>query len=27
LNLTIIALCLISILYGVYGDKEKRKTK
>jgi len=27
LNLTIIALCLISILYGAYGDKEKRKTK
>jgi len=27
LNLTIIALCLISILYGAYGDKEERKTK
>jgi len=27
LNLTIIALCLISILYGVYGDKAKRGKK
>jgi hypothetical protein len=27
LNLTIIALCLISILYGVYGDKTKRGKK
>jgi len=27
LNLTIIALCLISILYGVYGDKAKREKK
>jgi len=25
LNLTIIALCLISILYGAYGDEKKRK--
>jgi len=27
LNLTIIALCLISILYGAYGDKAKKKKK
>tara|TARA_B100000029_G_scaffold51970_1_gene47259 strand:- start:535 stop:2019 length:1485 start_codon:yes stop_codon:yes gene_type:complete len=27
LNLTIIALCLISIFYGIYGDKEKRRKK
>jgi putative tricarboxylic transport membrane protein len=27
LNLTIIALCLISILYGAYGDKAKKEKK